>query len=146
MSGRRLILWFAGFVAVFAAALVYFQFFAFYDRDQESRELVFGDAVIAVSELDMIDASTSPLKLRACFKAEPAAFAEMPVAEKPVPLTPPPWFGCFDAERITQSLETGDAEARLVAEEYPAGFDVMAAVYPDGTVYLWRQLGKEFAE
>ncbi len=146
MSGRRLILWFGAFVAVFAAALVYFQFFAFYDRDQESDELVFGGTVIPVSNIDMIDAPTSPLKLRACFEADSSVFASMPIAEKPVPLTPPPWFGCFDAERITRDLEDGTAEAKLVAGENPEGFDVMAAVYPDGSVYLWRQLGEEFAE
>ena len=34
MSGRRLVIGFLAFLAVFAAALVWFQFFAFYERQQ----------------------------------------------------------------------------------------------------------------
>jgi hypothetical protein len=72
--------------------------------------------------------------------------AALPVAEDPTPLTPPPWFRCFDAESLQKAIYGGDATAYLLAAEAPEGFDVMLAVYPDGRGYLWRQLASRFKD
>jgi Family of unknown function (DUF6446) len=146
MSGRRLILGFLGLLVIFTAALIYAQFFAYYERDQESSSLSLGGREIAVMDLDLIDAATSPLKLRACFEADPVDFEGLPVAAEPTPLTPPPWFGCFDAGQIEADLSSGAAIARLVAEDDPEGTDTIAVVYPDGRTFLWRQLDLRFAK
>ena len=134
------------FTAVFAAALVYFQYFAFYDRQSGGDRLEIAGQSFDVSGLDRIDASSSPLKLRACFIADPEAFSGLALEPRATPLNPPPWFGCFDAGALTADLASGDAEARLIATDSPTGFDVVAAIYPDGRGYVWRQLGAAFSD
>jgi hypothetical protein len=146
MRGRVLVLWFLGFVVVFAAALVYFQFFAFYDRVAGVRSLTVAGDVVPVAGYDGIDASSSPLKLRGCFTLDPALLAGLEPAQDATPLTAPPWFGCFDAGRLTEDLASGGASAYAAARDAPEGFDVMLAVYPDGRGYIWRQLGAAFRD
>jgi hypothetical protein len=144
VSGKRLMTAFLAVVAVFAAALVYFQFFAFYERSAGLTVLEAGGRTIAVAEWEGIDAATSPLKRRACFRADPAAFAVFELAPDAEPLVAPFWFRCFDARTIAEDLAAGRAAAHVLERDVPAGFDLMAAVYPDGRVYLWRQLGAAF--
>lgn len=146
MSGRRLILGLLAFLAVFAVGLVYAQFFAFYDRVEGLERLRFGDADIAVADYVGLDAASSPLKLRGCFTLDPASVEGLTPAEEPTPLTPPPWFRCFDADALGHDLAAGAARAYRLAEDEPEGFDVMLATYPDGRGYLWRQLGARYTD
>ncbi len=146
MSGKRLMTAFLAVVAVFAAALVWFQFFAFYERSTGLTALEAGGQTIAVSDWEGIDAGTSPLKRRACFRADPAEFADFEVAPDAEPLVAPFWFGCFDARTIAGDLAAGRAVAHELERDVPEGFDLMAAVYPDGRVYLWRQLNERFRD
>jgi hypothetical protein len=146
MSGRRLMIGMLVFVAIFAAALVWFQFFAYYSRQQGEAVLDLGGESVTLRDLDQIDATSSPLKLRACFVTEPGAFDALPAAPDPTPLTPPPWFACFDAGRITADLAGGTARAHLAAEDSPSGFDLLVAAYPDGRGFMWRQLNRRFSE
>jgi hypothetical protein len=141
MSGRRLVIAFLVFVAVFAAALVYFQVFAFYERTEGPGDLDLG---VPVADWQGIDAGSSPLKLRACFETDPEAAAGLEPAPDATPLTPPFWFGCFDARDLTADLDAGRASAYAVARDQPEGFDLLLAVYPDGRAYLWRQLNERF--
>jgi hypothetical protein len=90
-----------------------------------------------------IDADTSPLKLRGCFRIDPASLEGAPAAEDPAPLIAPSWFDCFDAEAIGADLEAGRARAVIAAEDEPAGFDRIIAYYPDGRAYQWRQLRED---
>ena len=55
MSGRRLVIGFLAFLAVFAAALVWFQFFAFYERQQGVGALTIDGVVVPVAGYDGID-------------------------------------------------------------------------------------------
>ncbi len=146
MSGRRLILGFLGFLAVFTAALVWFQFFAFYERSSGVETLTVAGAAVPVADWEGIDATSSPLKLRGCFRAEPAAFAAAEAAADATPLNAPFWFRCFDAGQITRDIDAGTVQAVALARNQPAGFDLMVAVYPDGRGYLWRQLGAAFRD
>ncbi|MFT3974286.1 MAG: DUF6446 family protein [Amaricoccus sp.] len=143
MSGRRLILGFAAFVALFAAALVWFQFFAFYERQSGVGALQIAGAPVPIADYDGIDATTSPLKLRGCFRIDPAAVAGLAPVADATPLVAPFWFRCFDAARLTDDLAAGRATAYRIAHDEPAGFDTMIALYPDGAGYLWRQLNGE---
>ncbi|WP_424931466.1 DUF6446 family protein [Amaricoccus macauensis] len=146
MSGRKFILGFLVLLVIFTAGLIYTQFYAYYERDRESEVLRFGELVLPVQELDLIDASTSPLKLRACFRADPVVFEDLPEALQPTPLTPPPWFSCFDAESLAEDLSAGRAVAHFLAQGEPDGTDTVVASYPDGRAYLWRQLDARYSD
>lgn len=141
MSGKRLILGFLVFLAVFAAALIYTQFFAYYVRVRGVAALTLGGTAVPVTFYDGLDSASSPLKLRGCFTIDPAAVAALPRAPDATPLNPPFWFRCFDAGALTADLASGAALAYSVARDDPKGFDTMVAVYPDGRGFLWRQLG-----
>jgi hypothetical protein len=144
MRGKPLMIGLLAFTAVFAAALVYFQFFAFYQRTTSFDGLAVAGAPVPVSDWEGIDAASSPLKLRGCFRTDPAAFAAAEPAPDAEPLLPPFWFDCFDARALSQDLAAGAATAYAVARDAPEGFDLFVAVYPDGRAYLWRQLNARF--
>ncbi len=146
MSGTRLIQGFLVLLVIFTAALIWFQFFAYYQRDRESDVLRVAGRDYAVSGLDLISAETSPLKLRACFVTAPGTFDDLPLAEAPTPLTPPIWYRCFDPKAIGDDIASGAATAHLLSADDPAGFDIIVATYPDGRSYVWRQLGAEFTD
>jgi len=145
VNGRRLAIGFLIFLAVFATALVWFQFFAFYQRQQGVDTLTIAGEAVPVADYDGIDSTSSPLKLRGCMRIDPAAVAGLEPAADATPLTPPFWFRCFDTGRLSADLASGAAHAYALGRESPAGFDLMLAVYPDGRGYLWRQLGRGYA-
>jgi Family of unknown function (DUF6446) len=132
------------FTALFAAALVWFQFFAFYERQRGVGAVRIAGEAVPVADYDGIDASSSPLKLRACMRLDAHALDGVAPAADATPLVPPFWFRCFDARRLTADLASGAARAYAIGTDSPPGFELMLAVYPDGRGYLWRQLGPEY--
>ncbi len=90
-----------------------------------------------------IDADSSPLRFRACFRSQ-TAIATLTetyvVYAHPTPTIAPGWFDCFNAERIGTDLETGAAVAFLSQKNIHPGVDRVVAVYPDGRAYAWQQL------
>ena len=144
MSGRTLILAFAAFLAVFSAALAWFQFYAFYERQHGIGALVIAGEVVPIADYDGIDSTSSPLKLRGCFRMDPTTVADLEPAADATPLLAPFWFRCFRAGALTTDIAAGAASAYRIAEDEPAGFDLMLAVYPDGRGYFWRQLNERF--
>lgn len=146
MSGKRFVQGFLVFLAVFAAGLIYAQFFAFYERTSGIETLVIDGASVPIAGYDGIDSRSSPLKLRGCFTIAPEVVAALPPAPDATPLTPPFWFSCFDAGRLTGDLASGAATAHALTRNEPKGFDEMIAVYPDGKGYRWRQLNEAFRE
>jgi len=143
MSGRILIIGFLAFVAVFAAALWYFQTRAYYEEVQADSVEIAGQRY-PVSDWRGIDAPTSPLKLRACFRLAEAPDA--PVAEDAAPLVAPDWFDCFDATALQTALDTGDATAYLAAPDEFGATRRIVARFPDGRAYMWRQLKPDLEE
>ncbi|MEM1344674.1 MAG: DUF6446 family protein [Pseudomonadota bacterium] len=141
-NGRILMIAMLVFIVVFTGGLWYTQFYAFYEETEAERVEIAGRAY-AVSEWQGIDAPTSPLKLRACFRLTETP--EAPAAPEPTPLVPPPWFDCFDAEALSRDLAAGRALAYLAEAEEFDGADRVIARYPDGRAYMWRQLTEEFA-
>lgn len=75
MNGRRLVQGFLVFLAIFAGALIYTQFFAYYERRDDVATIRVGGADVPVAGYDGIDSRSSPLKLRGCFEIDPAAVA-----------------------------------------------------------------------
>ena len=146
MNGRRLVVGFLVFLGIFAAALIYAQFFAFYERQHGVGALIIGGETVPVADYDGIDATSSPLKLRGCFRVDPAAVAGLEPAADATPLNPPFWFRCFDAGALEADLASGAAKAYAIGPGQPEGFDTMIAVYPDGRGYLWRQLDAAFRD
>lgn len=103
---------------------------------------------VATSDFKAIDAESSPLRFRACFRAElPAAtVAAYQHYEKPTPLTAPGWFSCFDAGQIGADLQAGRAKAYLSELNIHPGVDRVVAIYPDGRAYAWQQLNDKAGE
>lgn len=93
-----------------------------------------------VSDYEGIDADTSPLKMRACFKVGWDYTPTEEFKEVATPLRAPRFFKCFDAGQITADLQTGAASAILADENTPYGFNTFIAQYPDGRAYMWRQI------
>ena len=145
MSGRLVAGGLVVFALIFGAALWYFQTRAFYERVTDRGAIEVAGTRVPVTDYRGIDADTSPIKLRGCFRVDPAAVSHAPEAPAPEPLVAPPWFDCFDAAAIARDLQAGRATAYLAGDETPegaAGYVIhrIIAVYPDGRGYLWRQL------
>jgi hypothetical protein len=90
-----------------------------------------------------IDATSSPLRFRACFRTtlDIATLTEAyKVYDGAVPLVGPSWFSCFDAGRITRALASGEAVAFLSQADIAPQIDRVVAVFPDGTAYAWHQV------
>jgi hypothetical protein len=133
---------------VAGAALYYLQVYGFY-REVAGAEVVMvpqdGSAPqpIAYREMRAIDADSSPIRYRACFRTDlaPAAAAETYApAPKAVPRNAPGWFECFDAAAIAAELETGTARAFLGQKNVHYGVDRVVALTDDGRGYVWHEL------
>jgi hypothetical protein len=137
---------FLAFTAVFGLALWWAQTHFWYERINGIGALTVAGVATPVEDYQGVDATSSPLKLRGCFKADPDAFAAAEPAPDATPLTAPDWFDCYDAGTLTEDLAGGRARAYALTRDDPDGFDLMAAIYPDGRGYLWRQLGAQYRE
>ncbi len=143
------------FALLFGAALWYFQTRAYYRTlPPEAVQIGVLDVdgmpiALPVTEVRAIDATTSPLKFRACFRVDappPYLPPDLPGYDRAEPLVAPGWFSCFDAESIARDLAAGRATAFLGAREIASGADRVLAIYPDGRGFAWHQLGEEFLE
>ena len=104
---------------------------------------------IVVADVQGIDATSSPLRFRACFTT-PLTQAMLSetyrLYDAPTPLTAPGWFDCFDAAEIGTALETGAALAFLSRADVAKGVDRVVAVFPDGRAFAWHQLNATFKD
>lgn len=151
-SGRILVSVIVGVTAIFGAALWWFVNYAYYTELDDIAFIVQrGDGVAFEVPLDpaanavrAIDASSSPLRFRACFTLPPDQAAELIETafayDDPVPLGAPGWFDCFDAEAIGTALEAGQASAILIQRDITRGIDRVGALFPDGRAFAWHQL------
>lgn len=104
---------------------------------------------IVVEGIEGIDAASSPIKFRACFRTPLSlamlteTYRDYPGAE---PLVAPSGFDCFDAAAIGRALETGEALAFLSEPGIYPGVDRVVAVFPDGRAFAWHQLNAEFKD
>lgn len=131
--------------AVAAGAGAYYaQVYGFYQRLDAAPVRLAPDAEpIAMSDFRAIDADSSPLRFRACFRTGARGAVPYPDA---TPLTAPRWFDCFDARTIGADLAAGRAEAFLSERDIHPGVDRVVAIYPDGRAYAWQQLNDKAGE
>jgi hypothetical protein len=134
--------------AIAGAAMYYLQVYAFYEPVAAAREIsvtrVDGTVEpLPVENFEGIDATSSPLRYRACFTV-PVSLASLTesveIAEDAVPLNGPGWFSCYDAAEVGAALEAGDAVAFVGERDVHPGVDRIIAVMRDGRGYAWNQL------
>lgn len=145
----------AGFLVLSAilagAGMYYLQVYAFYETvpannvDDVQLTALASDQPepILYSEFEAIDADSSPLRYRACFKTEmsEALLTETYVVyDDPVPNNAPGWFDCFDAQAIGGALEAGETTAYLGVGNIIFGFDRVVAIDNAGNGYAWHQI------
>ena len=145
MNGKALVIGLVGSAAIAGAAMWYLQVYAFYNTLPDTTPLRVttetGVQALSLSAFEGIDATSSPLRFRACATlAEPGELTTALPADKPDPLTAPGWFDCFDAEAIGTAIKRGEAKAFLSEREIARGVDRIIAVFPDGRAFAWHQL------
>lgn len=131
--------------AILFGALVYYtQVYAYYTRlDPQPMALVRADGgtfPLRVADWQGIDAASSPLRFRACFRTalpQDTGFQPYPGAE---PLVAPGWFSCFDAGAIEAGLAAGQARAYLGQRDIHPDVDRVIVVFDDGRAFAWQQL------
>ena len=148
----------AGFIVIFAlatGAMIYWlQEYAFYTEasfqpgseiDLTLLETGQPEPILA-DNVQGIDATSSPLRFRACFHT-PMSQAMLTetykVYDTPTPLNGPSWFDCFDAAAIGAALQSGEAIAFLSQANIAPSIDRVVAVCPDGRAYAWHQLSPD---
>lgn len=111
--------------------------------DQARENPGYRDFELDLLEFEGIDADSSPIRWRACFRINPGSHLPMHSAgmvyENPTPLVAPKWFDCFDAAQIGADLESGAAQAFYSPSDTPEDVDRVIAIYPDGRGYGWHQ-------
>lgn len=131
----------------------YAQEYGFYDRipaDSPQASVLLqtadGPVPLTVIGFDGIDANSSPLRWRACFRIEGGLPDNAQPFDGPTPLIGPGWFDCYDAEQIGHDLESGAARAVLSQSEIRPDVDRVLAVYPDGRIFGWHQFNDKTPE
>jgi hypothetical protein len=154
MNGKAIAVIIAATALIAGGLMYYLQVYAFYDRLPPASVVMLAPRdgappqPVDVAGFQGIDASSSPLRYRACFTLPEAAglaerYRPYPNAE---PLTAPGWFDCFDAAEIGAALESGRAQAFLSQPEIADGVDRVIAVYPDGRAFAWHQLNEKYRD
>ncbi|UWQ31817.1 histidine kinase [Leisingera sp. M527] len=132
-------------------AMYYLQVYGFYEdvKLQPGRDVMLvplngGEAQpVAYSEFEAIDAGSSPIRYRACFrtKVTPDALAQLfTLTDKLEPRNAPGWFECFDAAAIGEQLANGTAKSFLSVKNISFGVDRVVAVTDGGRGYVWHEL------
>ncbi|MEM9852053.1 MAG: DUF6446 family protein, partial [Pseudomonadota bacterium] len=140
MSGRVLVSILLAIAAVAGAGLWYTTQYLYYETVTDVDTVTVAGDARPVRDYQGIDADSSPLKLRACFRVDWDYAAAREGYSSAEPLTAPSWFNCFDARTIAQDLAAGRARVLTAEENDPYGFTTYIAQYPDGRAFLWRQI------
>ncbi|MEX0306761.1 MAG: DUF6446 family protein [Ruegeria sp.] len=150
MTGKLLALILVFSAVLAGAGMYYLQVYGFYyevePRPGQDVALLTQGAeapeVIAYSDFRAIDADSSPIRYRACFKTDltPDQMADLVPVESPEPLTAPGWFDCYDAVALADALKSGQAQAFIGTKNIHYGVDRIVAVTEDGKGYIWHAL------
>lgn len=143
MNGKLIVGMLLAVAAVAGAGLWYASQYLYYRELPAPEGLAVMGEALPVEEWRGIDAESSPLKLRACFRlpqGPKAATADGLV--EPTPLIAPSWFDCFDAGTLTEDIAAGRARVFPSAVNEPFGFTTFVARYSDGRAFLWRQMNR----
>lgn len=136
-------------------AVYYLQEYYYYDRlDPAAAEidltLLDGQVEpIPAASVEAIDATSSPIRYRACFTT-PLSHAMLTetyqMYDAAEPLVAPHWFDCFDAAEVGKALEQGRALAFLGVKDIHPGVDRVVAILEDGRGFAWNQLNAEMQQ
>ena len=154
MNGKIAGISIVGTAIVAAAAMYYFQEYGYTidvatDAPVQLTTLAGPREDILTENLQAYDATSSPLRYRACFttpQSQAMLTETYKVVDDPVPLTGPRWFDCYDAATVGAALETGEAIAFLGQADIHEGVDRVVAVFPDGRAFVWHQLNEKLTE
>jgi len=137
-----------GAAILFGTGLWYAQQRSYYTIVTGIDSVRIGQRDFAVTGYEGTDGTTSPLKLRGCFRVDDpaAAIAAGHPAPDAVPLTTPDWIACFDEDAILADLSAGRATAIMAGEDEGDGADLYMAVYPDGRAFAWRLANEKYKE
>jgi len=105
-----------------------------------------GDAEeILFDSLRAIDASSSPIRYRACFTT-PLSLDTLSetyeLFDTAEPLRAPYWFDCFDAQAIGSQLSEGKAVAFTGTRNLEYGIDRVVAINDEGMGFVWHQVNE----
>lgn len=156
MSGKLIGVLLVAIAVIAGAGLYYLQVYHFYEPvsadavEIRLTSVATGEPeIVPVSDLEAIDASSSPIRFRACFTTPlswPLLTETYTLYEQAEPLVAPGWFGCFDAVDIGSALESGAAIAFLGEAEIEDGVDRVVAVFDDGRAFAWHQLNETYRD
>ena len=156
MSGKIIGVFIMASALIAGIAMYFLQVYGFYeeiaegDYQVELTSVATGELeIILADNVRAIDASSSPLRFRACFTTphSHAMLTESFVVYKGAePLVAPAWFDCFDAVEIGETLENELAIAYLAQADIHDGFDRVVAIFDDGRGFAWHQLNEKYAE
>jgi hypothetical protein len=148
MSGKLVSGGILAITVAFGIGVYYAQVYGYYETlsqgDVALTSVKSGDSErIPVSTFEGIDANSSPIRYRACFRTplstELLAETFTRVAN-PEPRNAPDWVGCFDANQIGKDLEAGMAIAYMGEANFEFGIDRIVAIYDDGRGFVWHQI------
>ena len=152
MSSGKIVISMLVLVALLTGVAVwYLQVYGFYDPVDEitgAQAITLTDAdgtvhPVAVTGFKAIDATSSPIRYRACFDLDPAAASAAQPYEGATPLNGPGWFQCYSARALTADLASGAATAYLGQSDIRPDVDRVIAVYPDGRAFAWHQFNEK---
>jgi len=151
VNGRIPALLILGAALVAGVGVWYAQEYGFYERVDPAGVAITvmagGQAVpLQAGDLEAIDASSSPIRWRGCFRLDQPLPADAEPFAGATPLIGPGWFSCFDAGRIAADLASGAAKAYLSQPEIRPDVDRVIAVYPDGRAFGWHQFNDKTPE
>ncbi|WP_390915324.1 DUF6446 family protein [Pseudosulfitobacter sp. SM2401] len=150
MMGKFLAVLLVSSAVIAGFSMYYLQVYGFYEEitDGEVRLVsVVSDEpeVIVYDNFEGIDATSSPIRYRACFTTELSLslLTETYVGlENAVPRNAPDWFDCFDAAALGAELEAGTALPFLSQKNVEFGVDRIVAITEDGRGYVWHELNE----
>ncbi|MCT4554608.1 MAG: DUF6446 family protein [Pelagimonas sp.] len=134
-----------------AVAMYYLQVHHFYEEvqakgtdDVQLTVLASGaPESILYDDFQAIDADSSPIRYRACFRT-PMSLAMMTetyeIYEGAEPKVAPGWFDCFDAQEIGAQIASDQAIVFTSQRNFEWGIDRVVAVTSDGRGYVWHEV------
>jgi hypothetical protein len=148
-AGRAFVLFILVSAALAGGSLWYLQVYGYYteltpeDAARQTVTLADGtQAPLAVTQAQAIDATSSPIRYRACLTVSQPDRDRLSPYPDPVPLNAPGWFDCFDAAAIGAALKDGTAQAYLAQADTPWGIDRVIAFTDDGRAFVWPQINR----
>ena len=136
---------------VFGAVVYYAQVYHFYEtveadgsNDVMLTNVATGEPeAILYEAFEAIDAESSPIRYRACFRTSmslPMLTETYELYDGAEPRNAPDWFSCFDAETIGADIDADEAIVFTGHRNLEFGIDRVVAITSDGRGYVWHEV------